>query len=157
VIIALGASAVAQAGFLAIWIAFDGRPSNGVSDALTGLWAFAMGLQSAAILTLEVRGVVTTAATGTVVALMGHLAARPRSATEERRLAGVLAALFAGAAAGGLLLRHARAYAPAFPLVVTALSLVIAARALGEDESAEDEMGGEAPGADNQPVNLAAR
>jgi uncharacterized membrane protein YoaK (UPF0700 family) len=49
------------------------------------------------------------------------------TAPERRRLAGMLAALVAGAIAGGLLIVHARSYAPLIPLLATALVLTIAA------------------------------
>lgn len=138
VTVALGVVVIAQAGFLAIWVATDGWPSNGVADVLAGLWALAMGMQTAAVFSLGVTGVFTTAATATVVVLMGDVAAWPKSATERRRLAGVLVALFAGAAAGGLLLKHARAYAPVLPLVGATLALAIAALALRKRGAADD-------------------
>jgi uncharacterized membrane protein YoaK (UPF0700 family) len=47
-------------------------------------------------------------------------------ALEHARLAGVLVALCAGAAAGGLLLAHARTYAPLVPLAATALVIATA-------------------------------
>jgi hypothetical protein len=63
--------------------------------------------------------------------LMRDLAKLPDASGEERaRLAGVLVALLAGAIAGGLLLVHARAYAPVLPLVATALVVGTASVAL---------------------------
>jgi uncharacterized membrane protein YoaK (UPF0700 family) len=44
-----------------------------------------------------------------------------------RRLRGVLTSLFLGATAGGLLLAHARIYAPALPLIATVIVVAIAA------------------------------
>jgi hypothetical protein len=74
--------------------------------------------------------VFTTAATATVMFLMRDVAAPPGSAAAERvRLAAVLGALFAGATAGGVLLVHARAYAPVIPLVATALVIATASSA----------------------------
>jgi uncharacterized membrane protein YoaK (UPF0700 family) len=93
--------------------------------------AMAMGIQSGAIAALAVKGVFTTAATATVIFVMRDLALGSRSATAERaRLAGVLIALFVGAAAGGLLLVHARPYAPVLPLLATALVISTASFAL---------------------------
>ena len=80
-----------------------------------------MGLQSGAVLSLAVTGVFTTAATATVMFLMRDLAEGGGSGSERSRFAGVLVALCAGAAAGGLLLVHARPFAPALPLLATAL------------------------------------
>jgi uncharacterized membrane protein YoaK (UPF0700 family) len=127
---ALGLAMVAQAVFLAVWLATSGRPGTGSGDALTALMALAMGLQSGAVMALAVQGVFTTAATATVMFLMRDIAAWPGSAAAERaRLAAVLGALFAGATAGGLLLVHARAYAPVLPLVTTALVIATASSA----------------------------
>lgn len=132
--VALGATMLLQAVFLAIWITTSGRPGTGSGDALTGLMALAMGLQSGAVMALAVQGVFTTAATATVMFLMRDLADGTRaSATERARLAGVLLALFAGATAGGLLLVHARTFAPVLPLIATALIVATASIALARD------------------------
>jgi uncharacterized membrane protein YoaK (UPF0700 family) len=124
---ALGIVVIAQAGFLAVWVAAGGWPSDGVADILVGMWALGMGVQSAAGLSFGVTGVFTTAATGTIVVLMDSVAAWSRPATERRRLAGVLVSLFSGAVAGGLLLKYARVYAPVLPLIGAIFSLAIAA------------------------------
>lgn len=122
---------ILQAVFLAVWTATSGRPGTGSSDTLTAVMALGMGLQSGAVMALAVQGVFTTAATATVMFLMRDLAKLPDASGEERaRLAGVLVALLAGAIAGGLLLVHARAYAPVLPLVATALVVATASLAL---------------------------
>jgi uncharacterized membrane protein YoaK (UPF0700 family) len=124
---ALGAALVAEAAFLAVWAATSGRPGTGSGHVLAALMALAMGMQSGAVMALAVRGVFTTAATATIMFLMRDAAAGPRAAASERaRLAGVLVALSAGAAAGGVLLVHARPYAPILPLAATALVVVTA-------------------------------
>jgi uncharacterized membrane protein YoaK (UPF0700 family) len=118
----LGAGAVAQAGFLALWIAVSGEPSNGTAIGLITLSAFAMGLQSSAALSLRVTGVFTTAATATLMYFVRDEAERSVTpASDRRRFAGDLGALVAGATAGALLLVHARTYAPVLPLALTAL------------------------------------
>jgi len=127
---ALGIVVIAQAAFLTFWVAAGGWPSNGVAYILVGIWAFGMGVQSAAALSFGVTGVFTTAVTGTVVVLMDSVAAWPRPATERRRLAGVLVSLFSGAVVGGLLLKYARAYAPVLPIIGAIFSLAIAAHEL---------------------------
>jgi uncharacterized membrane protein YoaK (UPF0700 family) len=137
VTLALGVAAISQAAFLAGWIASSGQPSTGVTVLLVGLSALAMGMQSGAVLSLGVRGVFTTAATATVMFLAGDLAAES-SARERVRLAGVVAALFAGAVAGGLLLEHAHTYAPLLPLVVTTLVVAIAWNPLGASDRTRD-------------------
>jgi uncharacterized membrane protein YoaK (UPF0700 family) len=137
VTLALGAAAAFQAAFAAGWIAASGQPSTGVTDLLVGLLALAMGIQSGAVLSLGVQGVFTTAATATLMFLSADLASE--SSTRERvRLAGVLTALFAGAAAGGVLLVHARTYAPVLPLAVTTLVIAIAWNPLGARDGARD-------------------
>jgi uncharacterized membrane protein YoaK (UPF0700 family) len=128
--IALGVAALAQACFLAWWVATSGRPSSGVGYTLTGLSALAMGLQSVAVLSLGVPGIVTTAATATVVGLMSDLAGWPLSARARGRSGGVLVGLLAGATAGALLLAHARVYAPVLPLTATILVIVTAVLAI---------------------------
>jgi uncharacterized membrane protein YoaK (UPF0700 family) len=116
---ALAGTVVLQAGFLALWVTVSGRPGTESGDVLIGLMALAMGLQSGAVASLAVKGVFTTAATATVIFIMRDLAAADSSARERARLTGVLLALVTGALAGGLLLVHARPYAPLLPLVVT--------------------------------------
>jgi uncharacterized membrane protein YoaK (UPF0700 family) len=127
VTIALGVSIIAHAGFLAVWFASGGQPSVNVTHVLLGLWGLAMGMQSAAVRTLHVDGVFTTAATATIIYLVGDLTNWPATGAERRRLAGVLVSLFIGATAGGLLLVHAHVYAPVLPFVVTVASVATAA------------------------------
>ena len=115
---------IAEAGFLAVWSATAGHPSPNISDVLIVLFSLAMGLQTAAVRSLGVQGVFTTAATFTLVAFAGTFAGS-RSRSEIPRLAGVLVALVAGAVGGGLLFLHARSYAPAMPLVITMAVLLL--------------------------------
>jgi uncharacterized membrane protein YoaK (UPF0700 family) len=112
--------AIAEAGFLAVWSATAGHPSAGITDVLIVLFSLAMGIQTAAVRSLGVQGVFTTAGTFTLVALTGVFAGS-RSRSEMPRLVGVLVGLVAGAIGGGLLFLHARSYAPALPLVMTIL------------------------------------
>jgi uncharacterized membrane protein YoaK (UPF0700 family) len=58
---------------------------------------------------------------------MGDLSGWPASRAERRRLAAVVVGLFAGAVSGGLLVVHARSWAPVFPVVTTALVIAAAA------------------------------
>lgn len=128
--IALSLSALAWVWFLAGWIATSGRPSTALGHALIGVSALAMGAQSGAVISLGVPGVVTTAATATLVELVSDLAGWSQAPNERGRLVGVLAGLCVGAAAGALLLAHARSYAPALPLIGTLLVITIASRTL---------------------------
>jgi uncharacterized membrane protein YoaK (UPF0700 family) len=138
VALALGGAALAQAGFLAGWVAVSGHPSTDFSTWLAAIAAVAMGLQSGAVLSLRVTGVFTTAATATVMFLTRDAAARPGSLAEPARLAGVLISLVAGATAGGLLLVHARTYAPALPPVLTLLVVAAASLALARHSTVDE-------------------
>jgi uncharacterized membrane protein YoaK (UPF0700 family) len=126
VTIALGAGALAQVVFLALWIAVSGRPSTGVGHVLTAISALAMGLQTGAVVSLGLRGVFTTAATATVVNLMGDLAGWPLSDRERGRFAGVLIGLVTGAAVGALVLSATRTFAPVLPLLISILVIATA-------------------------------
>jgi uncharacterized membrane protein YoaK (UPF0700 family) len=128
--ITLGVGALAQLVFLVGWIASSGRPSTGFGDVLTALSSLAMGLQSGAVVSLGLRAVFTTAATATVVNLMGDIAGWPLSARERGRFAGVLLGIVAGAAAGAALLTSSRTWAPVLPLVTSVLVIVTAEFAL---------------------------
>src|SRR6202171_4760164 len=127
--------AIAEAAFLVVWLATAGQPSPKVSDVLIVLFSLAMGIQTAAVRSLGVQGVFTTAGTFTLVAFAGTFAGS-RSRAEMPRLAGVLAGLIAGAVGGGLLFLHARSYAPALPLAITVL-VIVAGRGLARRTSAQ--------------------
>ena len=88
------------------------------------LFSLAMGIQTAAVRSLSVQGIFTTAGTFTLVAVTGVIAGA-RSKTEMPRLVGVLVGLAAGAVVGGLLFRYARIYAPVVPLVTTILVILV--------------------------------
>ena len=133
VTIALVLGALAQAAFLFGWLVTSGRPSSGAGDLLVGLSALAFGIQSGAIMSLDVKGVFTTATTATVIMLMSDEAGWSQSAPERRRLAAVLVGLVAGAAAAAFLIFHARSYAPVLPLVVTLAVIATASVALDPD------------------------
>jgi uncharacterized membrane protein YoaK (UPF0700 family) len=125
----LGLAWMVQAVFAIVWAATSGAPGAACTELLLALSAVAMGLQSGAALALGVTGVFTTAATATMMYLMRDEAdRRDAPAGEQARFARVLVALVAGAAAGGLLLVHARAWAPLVPLAATAVVLAAAAR-----------------------------
>jgi uncharacterized membrane protein YoaK (UPF0700 family) len=123
---ALGLSLLGHAGFLVLWFAFRGQPSHDAANILLGLWAFAMGMQSAAVRSLHVEGVFTTAATATFIFVMGDFVNWSESAEERRRLWGVLIFLVLGALAGGLLVVHAPIYAPVLSFVATVFVIVTA-------------------------------
>jgi uncharacterized membrane protein YoaK (UPF0700 family) len=120
----LGLVAIAETFFLVGWLATASHPSAAVAHVLIGLLSIAMGIQTAAVRSLGVQGIFTTAGTFTLVAFVGTFAGS-RSRAELPRLTGVLVGLVAGAAAGGLLFLHARSYAPLLPLVITVLVIAV--------------------------------
>jgi len=128
VTLALATSLLAHAAVAILWLASDGRPSVPIVYLLLGAWAVASGMQAAAVRTLGLEGVTTTAATGTVLAAIGDLADGSRPAAERRRLATMLGALFVGALLGALALVHARPLAPVLPLAIVAAVVAVAAR-----------------------------
>jgi uncharacterized membrane protein YoaK (UPF0700 family) len=136
VTLALGISLIAHSVFLAVWFASNGQPTNDVAHVLLGSWAFAMGMQSAAVRTLHVEGVFTTAATATIIFLVGDITNWSATTVERRRFTGVLVSLFLGATAGGLLLVHAHIYAPLLPFAITVVTVATAAIVFREHRSA---------------------
>ena len=120
---------VVLVGFLAIWLAVGGDPSATSGDWLIALGALAAGLQTGAMLRLGVRAVFTTAATATWTALMSDIASGTahQRARDMGRLAMVVVALVAGAAAGAVLMVHARTAAPVLAPALTALVAATAA------------------------------
>jgi uncharacterized membrane protein YoaK (UPF0700 family) len=123
---ALGAACAVQAAFLAMWIGVDAHPSSGAGDGLIALSALAMGMQTTAVFSLGVRAVFTTAVTATWAVLMGDMSGWSESSGERRRLGAVIAGIVLGAAAGGLLVVHARTWAPLLPLAVSAVVVAAA-------------------------------
>jgi uncharacterized membrane protein YoaK (UPF0700 family) len=127
----LGLSVVAQTAFLALWLA-SGRASQADVVVLLGISALAMGLQTAAVFSLGLQGVFTTAATATFTVLSGDTAHWANTQPERRRLAALLIALAAGAVAGGLLAQHAVSFAPILPLVASSAVVVAAKLRFGQ-------------------------
>ena len=60
--------AIAESASLAVWLATTGHPPTAVCDVLIALFSLAMGIQTAAVRSLGVQGVFTTAGTFTLVA-----------------------------------------------------------------------------------------
>lgn len=124
--VALSVGVLAQMVFVAGWQAASGRPGEAGEAVLVGVSALAMGVQSGAVRALGVPGVTTTYVTGTLTGLVGGLASAVGAPAERVRRVGVLVALLAGAAGGGLLVVGVRTLAPVLPLLVTAGVVVTA-------------------------------
>jgi len=131
VTLALGVSLFGHVLFVALWLACAGAPAGEITLMMLASWAFASGVQSAAVRSLYVEGMASTSATGTILALMADIADWRRTGPERRRLAAALASLFGGAVAGGLLVVHANAYAPLLPFTIALSVVVLAARRFG--------------------------
>jgi uncharacterized membrane protein YoaK (UPF0700 family) len=127
VTVALGGVVAAEVAFLAVWVGVDGHPSTGVGHLLIGISALAMGMQTAAVFSLGVRAVFTTATTATCAVFMGDLSSWSSSRGEARRLAAVIVGLLAGAVAGAFLFAHVRVWAPVLPLAVSSVVVAVAA------------------------------
>jgi uncharacterized membrane protein YoaK (UPF0700 family) len=130
VTVALGAVVAAELAFLGFWIGVGGQPSANAGERLIVLMAFAMGIQTGAVFSLGVRAVFTTATTATWAVLMADTVTWSSSRGERRRLAAVIAGLFAGAVGGTVLVIHARTWAPVLPLTVTGSVVAVAGVAL---------------------------
>jgi uncharacterized membrane protein YoaK (UPF0700 family) len=96
----LAAELVVLAGFCAGWEAAEGRPRGGAQAALVIVLAAAMGMQSSAVRRLGQMS--STYLTSTLTAVLAGLATRKAPDGLARSL-GALAAIVAGAVAGGFL------------------------------------------------------
>jgi uncharacterized membrane protein YoaK (UPF0700 family) len=114
---------VAQIVFFVGWVAVSGDPSDTYATCLAALEAIAMGMQSSAVGSLDVKGVFTTAATATLINLSREAADRETSTTDPAQLARILVCLIAGATIGGLLLVNARMVAPLVSPLATTLAI----------------------------------
>ena len=145
VTLALTATLVVQAAFLGVWWSVAGHPSNEASMLLIALSALAMGTQTAAISSLAVRGVFTTAATATLAFFMGDLTGWSQPRGERLRLSAVIVGLLAGALIGGVLVVHAVAWAPLFPLGMTAVVVTAAALSFRDSVAEPSDYGHSSP------------
>ena len=123
--LALGGVLLVQLVFLVIWLAVSGVPSSSSATALAAVAALSMGMQSAAIGSLELKAVFTTAVTATLINLAREPADPGSTGTDPARMARILVSLVVGATVGGLLLVHARTYAGVVPPLVTAVAIAL--------------------------------
>jgi uncharacterized membrane protein YoaK (UPF0700 family) len=117
----LAAELCVLAAFCLGWELSDGRPGGGAQLVLLVLVAVAMGMQSAAIRRLGQMS--STFLTNTLTGVVAALATGARPDALGRSL-GVIAAMFAGALAAGLLATKAYAWLPV--MILLPLGLVIA-------------------------------
>jgi uncharacterized membrane protein YoaK (UPF0700 family) len=108
------------------WWAVGSDPTGTVQTLLLVGSTLAMGIQSSAILRLNVSGLSTTYLTGTLTTVV-HAFVMQRRLRGNGRSVGVLCALVLGAALGGLLATQLPVASPLVPLAVLA-TVVITAR-----------------------------
>ncbi len=126
VIWALLAEFILFAGFA---LGFEGsgtRPAGWAQFCLLATVAGAIGMQSATVNRMNLSEVGTTYLTGTLTTLVSSLVTPGQRTRYKLRRFGVLAALAAGAALSGLLIKTAAAGAPALPLAALGTVLVLA-------------------------------
>ena len=126
------ACALVQLVFWVLWLAVGGHPGSTLM-ILLGILAFAMGIQTAAVVALGVHAVFTTAVTATWTVLVGDAAHWAATRTERRRLILVLAGTLLGAFAGALLLAHLRLWMPLLPILTTGGVALAAHRSFRRD------------------------
>jgi uncharacterized membrane protein YoaK (UPF0700 family) len=130
VTVALLITAVSQVAFLVGWIATSGHPTGAAGATLIAIMAFGMGVQIHAARSLQVPDVSTTAATATWVTFVSDIATNSlRGKGRFLRLQSMIAMIL-GAAVGAYFIDNARTFVPALPLIITLLTMVIAAGAL---------------------------
>jgi uncharacterized membrane protein YoaK (UPF0700 family) len=107
------------------WWAGNSHPAGALQSVELGASALALGIQSSAILRLNVSGLSTTYLTGTLTTLVQTLTTTHRLKGSGRSLC-VLIALIVGAAIGALAAVHIPAAAPVVSVVILICVLLVA-------------------------------
>jgi uncharacterized membrane protein YoaK (UPF0700 family) len=118
--------------FLAVavtWWSTGSHPAGGTQTALLAASAVGLGIQSSAVLRLNVSGLSTTYLTGTLTTVVQSLTTT-RSIRGNGRALCVLAALIIGAAIGAFLAVRAPELAPLVAPVILASVILVAGRRL---------------------------
>ena len=123
---ALAIEAALHAVFLGGWILTDSRPDGLAAAALIALSGIAMGIQAATARTLA-PSMSTTYVTGTLTALLSELSALGALGPDARRRAAIVLSLAFGAVSGALALVVLPTIAPALPLAVIGVVVLVAA------------------------------
>lgn len=122
VVVVYGVEFLLLSGFSVIWMVTGGTPGGAAQFGALILTATAMGMQSRAFAMDRLPGVTTTYFTGTLTAL---LTGAVTGARFNPAALFALASLLAGAALSGGLLSLAPIAAPALPLALLAVALVM--------------------------------
>ena len=107
------------------WWASGSHPAGVTQTAVLAASALALGIQSSAVLRLNVSGLSTTYLTGTLTTLVQTLTTKRRLKGAGRSLC-LLIALITGAAIGALLAVRVPAAAPLVPLVILTAVIAVA-------------------------------
>ena len=124
---ALCVEAVALAVYAIVWWSVGNDPHGALQLALLVINAFALGVQSSAVLRFGVSGLSTTYMTGTLTTIVARLVSGHRVRDVAHSLV-ILAGLIGGAAAMAVLVRDLPALAPVLQLAGLAVVLLIALR-----------------------------
>jgi uncharacterized membrane protein YoaK (UPF0700 family) len=133
--VVLAAVGALQAAFLIVWLAADGDPEGATLDLLAVVSSIAMGGQTAATRVWH-TGIVTTYLSGTLVGMLGALAAPGKTDPEWPNQAGVIGAVAIGATVAAVTLTHAHDSVPTIPVALTALVAFAVMRSAGRSRPA---------------------
>jgi uncharacterized membrane protein YoaK (UPF0700 family) len=111
--------------FTAVWEALGAEPRDVAKHVLVVILSAAMGIQSAAVLSLGMPDISTTYMTSTLTRVVMQLARAHRGERPQGWAVARLIALIAGAALTALLLEKARAFTPALALAALASALAL--------------------------------
>ena len=106
------------------WEFVSEAPTVGVAYVMPQLNAFALGVQSAAVLRFGISGLSTTYLTGTLTRFIAR--APKRKEPFQSRSILILLDLLGGAAAGAVVALHARRATSIYPLVIWAIVVTFA-------------------------------
>jgi uncharacterized membrane protein YoaK (UPF0700 family) len=121
----LAVEAILFLAVAAIWWWNGSAPGGTSQTVLLVLSTLAMGMQSSAVLRLNVSGLSTTYLTGTLTTVIQALVVHRRLRGHGRSSL-ILAALIAGAAVGGVVALHAPAWVPVVQLGLLAVVIGVA-------------------------------
>jgi uncharacterized membrane protein YoaK (UPF0700 family) len=124
---ALAIEGVLLTAFFIGWVASGARPDGVFAGALIALSGLAMGLQATTTRSVA-PGLSTTYVTGTLTTLVSELSVAGNVGADAARRGIIVLTLVAGAVTGAVVLAGVPLLAPAVPLIVVGLVVVVAQR-----------------------------